>query len=161
MIKDKSKVHYIPNGVNAELFQKDFAVGFVGSKASHEYKGLPLIQEACARLGVKLIIQSNEWPNKITPLERMPDFYREINCLAVASIGEGSNNPTLEALSMNIPVISTNTGMAANLEGVILVDRTVEDIMAGIRTVYTRKQILEKYTWKIIAKQYDKLYAKQ
>lgn len=158
-MEDAERVVYIPNGVDENLFSpKKFIVGFVGSNFSHEYKGLPLIKEACERLGVELLINDCNYPSSITSREEMPSFYERIDCLCLASLGEGTNNPTLEALSMNKPVISTCTGIAEELEGVILVERNVSSIMQGISKVYSRKGIIENYTWDRIAQQYRQLY---
>lgn len=152
------KTVYIPNGIDEKLFTRPFTVGFVGSNFNEEYKGLLLIKAACANLGVKLLLPEFHFPDTVILRDQMPAFYEKIDCLCIASLGEGSNNPTLEALAMNKPVISTRTGIAEELEGVILVDRTVESIMQGIRKVYTRAGILEKYTWDNIATQYHDLY---
>lgn len=152
------KTIFIPNGVDEKLFNKKFTVGFVGSKFNMEYKGFNLIQEACKLLGIDLITTGDKYPDIISR-EKMPAFYEKIDCLCIASMGEGTNNPTLEALAMNKPVVSTRTGIAEELEGVILVDRTVESIMQGIRKIYTRKNILENYTWDQIAKKYYNLYS--
>ena len=75
-----------------------------------------------------------------------------------ASISEGCNNPTLEALAVNKPVISTKVGIVGELEGIILTERNVESIKTALRKVSGRIQILEKYTWKVVAKQYRQLY---
>lgn len=152
------KIIYIPNGVDEKLFHHKFTVGFVGSNLNHDYKGLPLIREACKRLDVELLIHNCHYPDKVTEREDMPAFYRQIDCLCLASLGEGCNNPTLEALVMHKPVISTNTGIAAELPGVILVERTVESIMEGINKLNYRKHIQENYTWDIIAEKYHNLY---
>ena len=87
----------------------------------------------------------------------MPDFYKRINCLCIASKGEGTHNPTMEALAMNIPVISTDTGIAREL-GVIIVDRTVESIMEGIKRVYTHNLMEDKYSIKNMVQEYKKIY---
>ena len=55
----------------------------------------------------------------VKPLRAMPKFYKSIDCLVLASRSEGCNNPTLEALAMNKPVISTKVGIAKELEGVM------------------------------------------
>lgn len=159
-IEHASKAVYIPNGVNEILFSnpKKFVVGFVGSNFSHEYKGLHLIKEACEKLDVELLMNDCDYPSSVTPREQMPAFYDKIDCLCLASLGEGTNNPTLEALSMNKPVVSTVTGIAEELEGVILVERNVTSIMQGLRKVYTRKGIIENYTWDRIAQKYHELY---
>lgn len=151
---------YIPNGVDEKIFKPNYAfnVGFVGIR--DEYKGFYLIEEACKRLGVKFLHDGNRYPDKIVPHHKMPEIYSEFDCLAIASLGEGCHNPTLEALAMNLPVISTNVGIADELDGVILVERSVEGLMKGIRKVYTRKQILEKYSWDKITEAYREVYKK-
>jgi len=157
-LKDLTKqdnVIYIPNGVDGYLFNREFVVGYVGVKDSAEHKGLLLIQEACNQLNLKLLYLArlNDFP-----YERMPEFYKQIDCLVLASISEGCNNPTLEALAMNKPVISTDVGIASELEGVILVERDIESIKQALRKLSGRIQILEKYTWEKIAIEYKLLY---
>jgi hypothetical protein len=156
----KDKMFYIPNGVDEQLFNKEFVVGFVGSDQAHntEYKGLHLVEQACKELGLTLKRTHNNYPSNVIPNDQMPEFYKSIDCLVMPSIGEGCNNPTMEALAMNIPVISTRVGIAEELDGVILVDRNVDSIKGALRKLSGRIQILEKYTWDKIAEQYHKLY---
>ena len=150
----KNNVVYIPNGVDEHVFDKRFVVGFVGARDSREHKGYQLIQKACDDLSLEFkTIRGVE-------LDKMPEFYREIDCLVLASLSEGCNNPTLEALAMNIPVISTKVGIVEELEGVTLVDRDVESIKKALRKLSGRIQILEKYTWKKIATEYRNLYVR-
>ena len=149
----KDNVVYIPNGVDEELFNRKFVVGFVGAKDSMEHKGFSLIKKACDELGLELIVKCGD-----DSYEKMRYFYNDIKCLALASLSEGCNNPTLEALAMNIPVISTAVGIASELEGVTIVDRDVESIKQALRKLSGRIQILEKYTWEKIAKKYHNLY---
>jgi len=151
----KDNVVYIPNGVDEKVFNchRSFVVGCVAAKQDYrDHKGLDLVKQACSELDLELIIATKADYNT------MPDFYREIDCLVNASISEGCNNPTLEALAMNIPVISTNTGIVKELEGIIIIERNVESIKQALRKVSGRIQILEKYTWKIISQKYRKLY---
>lgn len=145
---------YIPNGVDEELFNRRFVAGFVGAKASREHKGYHLAKKACDELGIELK-EAHEWRYEH---EDMPRFYRKIDCLIIPSVSEGCNNPTLEALAMNKPVISTRVGIAEKLEGVILVDRDVESIKEALRNLSPRIGILENYTWEEIAKKYHRLY---
>jgi len=153
------RLHYIPNGVDTTLFNREFVVGFVGQEkdSNLEHKGYFLLKQACEELDIKLKMCYNEY-SEVIPLEKMPEFYNQIDCLVIPSISEGCNNPTLEALAMNIPVISTDVGIAEELEGVILVDRNVESIKQALRKLSGRIQILEKYTWDKIAEDYMKLY---
>ena len=151
-LTNKTNVAVIPNGVDEKLFYRPFTVGFVGAKDSYEHKGLPLIQKACDELGLQLLIAEKPYH------EDMPEFYQIIDCLILASLSEGCNNPTLEALAMNIPVISTNVGIASELEGVTLVERDVESIKQALRKLSGRIQILEEFTWANIAQRYHQLY---
>jgi len=148
---------YIPNGVDEKLFDRKFVAGFVGAKDSNEHKGLALAQKACDDLGIELKI-AKEWDYTH---EEMPNFYNQIDCLLIPSKSEGCHNPTLEALAMNIPVISTRVGIAKELEGVILVDRDVESIKGVLRKLSGRIQILEEYTWEKVAKKYRELYVEK
>lgn len=161
--ENQAKVHYIPNGVDEKIFNHKFTVSYVGNDQAKnaEYKGFHLVEQACRELDLQCIATRNNYPHHIIPNNKMPEFYKNIDCLVIPSAGEGCNNPMLEALAMNIPVISTKTGIAEELEGVILVDRTVEDIKRALRKVCPRIGILEKYTWDIIAKQYHDLYVEQ
>ena len=145
---------YIPNGVDEKLFNRKFVVGVVSAKDSLAYKGFNLIQKACDELNIDLILQNS------LPYYEMHVFYNKIDCLIIASISEGCNNPTLEALAMNKPVISTNVGIASDLEGVILVERDVESIKKALRKLSGRIQILENYSWEKIAIRYRLLYLK-
>jgi len=154
----KTPVIYIPNGVDVKLFKPEysFTVGFVGRR--DKYKGYHLIKEACENLGINFIHDGNEYPKAVTPHNQMPEIYKKFDCLVIASEGEGCHNPTLEALAMNIPVISTDIGIARDLDGVILVHRDVGSIMEGIRKVYGRKQMMDNFTWDIIASKYLRVY---
>lgn len=144
---------FIPNGVDTELFKKDFVVGFVGNTiGKDDHKGYELVSKACSDLGLKLIKAEG------LKHEEMADFYRSINCLVIPSLSEGCNNPTLEALAMNIPVISTRVGIAEELDGVFMVSRTVEAIRQALRKLSGRIQILEEYSWDKIAKRYKDVW---
>lgn len=155
----KNNVVYIPNGVDETLFNRKFVVGFVGAIPDRtDHKGYNLIKQACDELGLELLMAHSGHEHDVRPYETMPDFYRSIDCLVLASLSEGCNNPTLEALAMNKPVISTKVGIAKELEGVTLVKRDVENIKKALRKLSGRIGILENYTWDIIAKRYYEVY---
>jgi glycosyltransferase involved in cell wall biosynthesis len=158
-----SLVHYIPNGVNEELFNRLFIVGYVGNdqSANPEHKGYHLVKQACDELGLEIMSIRNSHGPDFIPNEDMPKFYSKISCLVIPSMSEGCNNPTLEALAMNIPVISTRVGIAEHLEGVTLVERNVDSIKGALRKLSGRIQILENYTWDIIARKYRELYVEK
>lgn len=143
----------IHNGVDTELFKRDFIVGYVGAGGSGSHKGLDIIQLACDELGLTLKIAA-------CPYEEMPEFYRSIDCLVLMSESEGCNNPTLEALAMNKPVISTDTGIAKLLRGVTIVERNKESLKEALLEKAPRDQIVGTFTWGAVAKQYRELYVR-
>jgi hypothetical protein len=148
---------YIPNGVDEKLFNRKFVAGFVGAKDSNDHKGFSLAQKACDDLGIELkVAHEHDYTH-----EEMPKFYEQIDCLLIPSLSEGCHNPTLEALAMNIPVISTLTGIAVHLDGVIPIERDVESIKYALKKLSGRIQILNNYTWDIIARQYHDLYTRK
>jgi hypothetical protein len=159
----KDKVFYIPNGVDEVKFDRKFVAGFVGADqaTNPEHKGFPLAKQACDELGIELKRVHNGYPNDVKPHDTMPDFYKEIDCLIIPSMSEGCNNPTLEALAMNKPVISTRCGIAEHLDGVTLVERNVESVKGALRKLCPRIQILEEYTWDKIANKYINLYVEK
>jgi glycosyltransferase involved in cell wall biosynthesis len=151
-----SNAVYIPNGVDEQLFNRKFVVGFVGAKDSSEHKGLHLVRKACEELNIELkVAHEHNYSH-----EEMPEFYKQIDCLIIPSQSEGCHNPTMEALAMNKMVLSTDVGIVRELEGIILVDRDLNTIKDALRKVSGRIQILEKYTWSKIAKQYHELYVR-
>uniref|UniRef100_A0A6M3K6G2 Putative glycosyltransferase n=1 Tax=viral metagenome TaxID=1070528 RepID=A0A6M3K6G2_9ZZZZ len=157
-IIQQDNVIYIPNGVDEKIFNchRSFVVGCVAAKQDYkDHKGLNLIKQACAELDLELMIATK------AKYDTMPDFYREIDCLVNASISEGCNNPTLEALAMNIPVISTDVGIVEELKGITIIKRNVESIKDALKNTNRRAQILEKYTWKKISEQYRQLYVEK
>lgn len=150
----KVNLVYIPNGVDEKLFNRKFIAGFVGAKGSNGHKGYDLVKLACDDLGIEL----KEAHEHDYTHEEMPNFYNQIDCLVIASESEGCNNPTMEALAMNVPVISTRVGIAEKLEGVTIIDRDIYSIKKALRRLSGRIQILEEYTWDKIASQYRSLY---
>ena len=143
---------YIPNGVDTEFFKRDFTVGYVGAKDSAEHKGLPIIKEVCYDLGLTLKIAS-------LPYEEMPEFYKGIDCLVLMSQSEGCNNPTLEALAMNKPVITTDVGIvdAKDLLGITIVERNSVSLKEALKKMFFRDELI---SWEEIAKQYRELYVR-
>ena len=150
---EQDNMVYVPNGVDEKKFNQEFVVGCVAAKQDHrDHKGINLIEQACKELNLKLMIATT------VSFNVMSDFYRRVDCIVNASISEGCNNPTLEVLAMNIPVISTKVGIVEELEGITIVERNVKSIKDALRNINRRAQILEKYTWKIIANEYRELY---
>lgn len=145
--------HYIPDGI-FDQFKPDheFVVGFSGRP--DDYKGYPLISQACKELGVKFKPAAGD----IKP-EDMYDYYKSIDLLVCASQAEGFGAPLMECLAMNKPVVTTNVGIARYLN-VHKIERTVESIKSGIQRFYTSPQVLSQYSWVNVCAQFKELYVR-
>jgi len=153
----QDNIVYIPNGVDTDFFNRKFIVGYAGEghPINQKRKGYNIVKRACEELSIELKTASN------LSYQDMPEFYKQIDCLVILSNDEGCNNPTMEALAMNKPVISTEAGIAKELEGIIIVDRNVESVVSVLRKLSGRIQIIEKYTWEKIANKYKELYVEK
>lgn len=145
-----SPATYIPDGIFEQFRpKKPFVVGFAGRP--DDYKGFPLIAEACRRLGVKFVPATGSLKPK-----HMPRYYRSLDLLVSASVAEGHGTPILECMAMNIPVVTTDVGAAKHLK-VTIVERSVEGIMDGILRHAGSLQVLE-FTWEKVNAQFGELY---
>lgn len=158
-----------PDGVDLDLFQllppaSTFTVGWCGNVAIGDgtYKGLHLIEQACASLGVPLVTQRYE--QKIPQVEMPEKFYSRISVYVCASIAEGTPNPVLEALACGRPVITTRVGITEQVvtpECGIFVERSKEAIRAAIREVRERprspaacRRAVEAHGWDVAAERW-------
>ena len=145
------KAFYIPDGIFDQYKpEHNFVVGFAGK--TDDYKGYPLIAQACAELGVTFKPAIGD----IKP-EDMFAYYKSIDLLVCASIDEGYGAPLMECLAINKPVITTNVGMARYLN-VHKIERSIESIKNGILKFYTSQQVLPKYSWDGVCQQFKELY---
>jgi hypothetical protein len=136
----KGQIHYIPNSFDHELFHynveyppKEKAVGYVGRIVP--WKGLKEIAKACYELGYPLMMMGKR--DKDTYMaeipqehqanmdfsffncedEDRPEFYKNIT-VYVGNSGGGREVGTLgfiEALACGVPVVTTPTGLAADI----------------------------------------------
>lgn len=151
MLERFRKARFIPNGVFEQYKpKKPFVVGYAGRPS--EYKGYPLIEEACRQLGVKFKPATGD----VLP-HKMLKYYRSIDLLVVASENEGFCNPLVECMAMNIPVISTVTA-ASRQFNMVTIDRSLDGIKEGILKFYTQPQVAD-FTWKNSSKKmFDYFY---
>lgn len=152
--KDFPNAHLIYYSLGEQFYpRRDFVVGFSGKP--DEYKGFPLIEQACKELGVTF---SPSTGNRT--YQQMADYYNSIDLLVVASINEGFCAPVIEALSMNVPVISTDVGVAREFEAVYKIERTVESIKAGIQRYFTGPRIQRDFSRATIHLEHKKVFDK-
>lgn len=143
--------HFIPDGID-DCFKphREFTVGFAGEPTG--YKGFDLIAQACKELDVRFAPATGT-----IPAEQMPDYYRSIDLLVCASLAEGHGAPILEAMSMNIPIITTDVGVAKEMD-LVKIERSIESIKKGILKFYTSKQVSDDYRWPKICSDMHSLY---
>lgn len=120
-------VRVIPSGVNLDLFQfesKEKARRLLGWEQNlpivlfnggnrPRTKGLALVKAAVEvaqrKVGaIRLVVLDGN-----TPPDLMPCYLNAADCLALASVREGSPNVVKEAMACNLPVVATNVGDVA------------------------------------------------
>ena len=177
----KKHIYYLPNGVNEEKFslnnrkiEKPFTVCYVGKNTKR--KGYSdYIVPACEKAGVILKGQTCRFnsPNVIKHKD-MPNFYKGVDVVLVASDMDGTPNPLLEAASRGITFISNKIGNVPEFveNGVngFLVDRKIKDYVDKLNWLKdhrqeckemgldARKTVEEGWTWKIQAENYRKMF---
>ena len=145
---------YIPDGIEPRILGCSFkpVIGFSGHTGDPEdYKGYKLIKQACQELGFDIMVALGGK----TP-EDMPDFYKSIDAYVCASVAEGFSTTCMEAMAMNLPVITTHCGIPATLN-VTEVDRSVEGIKRGLLKLFPSQQV-QSFTWESACNEYAKLY---
>jgi len=123
----RSTVKVIPIGVNLDRFHlesKEQARGLLGWQQNLRVvlfnggnrprtKGLALVKAAVEvaerRVGaIRLIVLDGNVPSEL-----MPCYMNAADCLALASVCEGSPNVVKEAMACNLPVVATDVGDVA------------------------------------------------
>tara|TARA_Y100000034_G_C6874217_1_gene399525 strand:- start:420 stop:1334 length:915 start_codon:yes stop_codon:yes gene_type:complete len=153
------KMHYTPNGADSQIFtyhfakNKEFAVGYSGSKAHDWRKGvsgfiLPSAKKAKAKVKIAMLSSGD-----YVKLEEMPSFYHQIDTYICASSSEGYSLSVLEAASCGLPVISTRVGGCVDLiedgKNGFLVDRDVNAIAEKITLLKENEALREKISKRI------------
>ena len=120
------KTYYLPNGVDTKFFKtnkervinKDnISIGLVASSSRAKHKGVERIAEICEILkqrgyNVKNRALVSSPRSRILTRQQMIKYYEDIDIFIVSSVSENTPNPLLEAMSMGVPCISNNVGMA-------------------------------------------------
>jgi glycosyltransferase involved in cell wall biosynthesis len=168
--------YYAPNGVDTKFFsQKEerkiknvINVASLGSSYRSEHKGEKRIEIICDKLKIlgynvcnkSLFIDSKK---KILSKEEIKEFYKNIDIFIISSVSETGPNPLLEAMSMGIPVISNNVGLANKLikngiTGYLIDDyEKIDEYVLAIESLINNENIYFKISknCKIKIKEYD------
>jgi len=176
-----TKVHYLPNGVDVDLFRvvepiqekrQKIVVGHVGKecpqKGQKEY-----IYPAIQKSGAESITSVVTWQNKI-PHDQMYKIYQKMDVFIVASTEDGTPNPALEAASCGRPIISNRIGNMPEFieDGVngFLVDRHVDEYVEKINWLQknrdkmikmgekARETVEKGWSWEIQAENYRNMF---
>jgi ADP-heptose:LPS heptosyltransferase/glycosyltransferase involved in cell wall biosynthesis len=177
-----SRCHYLPNGVNDEKFgyserdiTKPFIAGYVGK--DHKRKGLAdIIIPACKLAGVELRAQAarHDSANRLDH-SQMPDYYKGVDVILIASDMDGTPNQLLEAASVGRCFIANKIGNVPEFfngeNGLIIKNRTdVNEYATALKCLANNRQLclkagkaarmeIEKnWTWKKMAENYRKMF---
>ena len=171
---------YVPNGVDPDIFEyqpypknKNFIVGYAGKGTKR--KGVEdYIIPACKLAGVSFVgtIAKYDNPERVE-FKNMPKFYKQVDCIAIASDMDGTPNQLLEAASCGRTFVGNAIGnipeFYSRTNGII-VERKVEAYadafkqlknnrkMCEAMGVEARKTIFKNWTWKDQANNYRTMF---
>ena len=146
MYPDKTVI-FLPEAIDTEYFnsnrrnRKSFKVGYVGRPC--KVKRMHLLDKLDYDIATH-----TEWGSKYfvegRTLDSVRDFYKSIDCLVLTSQSECMPRVVLEAMSMGIPVVSTDVGcLRMLLEPEWIVPNSSEEDI--VKNVNDRLNILKKY----------------
>jgi len=104
--------------------------------------------------------------------EEMPLYYNAANVMILCSDSEGSPTSIKEALSCNIPVVSTDVGdvqeILDGIEGAMICDQNIESLGRGVEEIliqggmsnFSSRAAMERYDQKLTAESIVKVYEK-
>ena len=178
--------HLIPNGCDLVQFSpadpnpnfnRKFTIGFAGNIWGQGlvYKGYQFYVKAMASMFTqvksKTLLHAH---TQIDHYKMTEDFYYEIDCLILPSLGEGCSNVVMEALACGVPVLITKVGyhgeMLEDRKNCLFIERDANDIEKKIALLMNntalridlaysgREFAVEHHDIKKIANEYDKIF---
>ena len=165
------------HGVDEEIFDKrkyeknvDGLVVSVSGRGSSN-KGFKIVQKACEEMGIKMA--GAHYGRRKLPKEKMPLFYNEATVHVCLSKTEGLNNPSIEAGSMGLPLVSTRCGSAEEIivdgENGFLIDRNIDSLKEALIKLQDKdrrlemgekiyQEIMTNWTWKVRIEDFRKMF---
>jgi glycosyltransferase involved in cell wall biosynthesis len=138
---------------DAEIFNFDgarklqnnrFTVGFVGH-TTNPRKGYSIVENVCKELNVDL--KTIKFTDKFE-YEKMPDFYKSVDCVVCASNMEGAPNPMIEASLVGTPILTTRVGQIQEMviDGVngLFIDRTEASLKESLASLMNNPELYVK-----------------
>ena len=158
LLKTKVPMNVIPNGIDFDFFKPqdkysirnkikidndEFVVLFLGNPKEYR-KNLRLAEKSVNSFKKKVNIKiSLVTPYGISP-EEVVDYMNAADVLLSTSFWEGSPNVIKEAMSCNLPIISTDVGdvkeVINNTSNCFLVDYSEEEISEKLKIIYSNRE---------------------
>jgi glycosyltransferase involved in cell wall biosynthesis len=178
--KFNANVHYVPNGVDENLFRPikpitsfgELMVGHVGKKCKEKGQSA-IIKPAIEKAGASSYVNTNDYRNKL-PYCQMWQKYQDFDVFIVASDEDGTPNPALEAAACGRPIISNRIGNMPEfiIDGYngFLVEKNINAYVEKIKWCMehkdkvaemgenARKTVLKEWTWKNQSEKYRKMF---
>ena len=161
----------IVNGVNLDWFKpnnlerfenranKKLVIGWSGNSnfggvdMKEDIKGVKTILnpavESLKEEGYNIEFKLADRTNKLTPIDKMSDYYNSIDVYVCTSKTEGGPNPIIESMACGVPIISTDVGFVKDILGekqqeYILKERSIECLKSKIKQLYNNQKILKE-----------------
>jgi glycosyltransferase involved in cell wall biosynthesis len=179
-IVDDKPFLLVSQGVNHDKFNPEnfireaptgtINVGTAGRSNSDGGKGFDIVHKVCEELGISHY--GARYKKKLSH-DQMPIFYKNIDVYTCMSKSEGFCNPILEAGIMEVPVITTNVGVASQIikngKNGFIIERNKEDLKKHLNILKDnnlrvsmgrelRKDILKEWTWDKKIEEYDNMF---
>jgi len=171
----------VPHGVDTAVFRpgpdrgaRPFTIGIAGNRRSHNAKGIELVEEAGARLGLPVTVAEQDFAGGHRDKQQMADWFHGIDVYCCMSRTEGLCNPVLEAGACAVPVVSTPVGIVPEIirdgENGLVIERSVDALVHALarlrddRELRTRiaaglhRTIVEDWSWDTRAFDYARMF---
>jgi glycosyltransferase involved in cell wall biosynthesis len=159
-------IEVINPGVDLDLYRVGLKIGVVGRAYNTGRKGEHLIAEVMNIPEIEWHFTGSGWPGPALELteSEMPNFYRSMDYILVASLYEGGPMCVPEALACGTPVIAPPVGWVPQLPHIEFELGNAESLRAVLLQLVASKNELRRsvlnQTWDNWALQHDRLFTR-